>query len=524
MELPRLPVRPRAHVFTVSDVLRDAQAGKLRVPRFQTGLRWGPPHVEELFDSIVRGFPIGGLLLWKRQAPAEDLVFGPVQIAASAISDAHYIVDGQQRVTALVAGLLHPDERPLGGTYAVWVDLATGTFKVWREHPPTASWIPLNLFGERTRLQHWARQARLGDQTDALVGRAFEIEESIIRYSLPAYVVQNATMEALKLIFSRTNSAGVRLEEQQVFQALFGDEQESKPLDVMAGWLDEQSGFGRLSSSWLLRCVKAVAGLDAGRGFTERAPPPPELMVISQEALRLSISFLQDEAGFVHQNVLPYRFPLIVLSRFFTLHHDLHPRNRALLTRWVWRGALSGSHTNSNHAAVRANLACLGEDQHESVQRLLSQVPTHSSIPDPLARWNGQAATTRIFATAMIALEPIDPSTEQPYARTDLSKILSRLDLGRVFRPALNGSEAIAARVFLPAGNRNLLRHAADDVLASYAITGDAANALREGDSARFVAARAITLRQHADRLVQLWAAPGENDRPPLATLLAGAR
>jgi len=36
--------------------------GHVRVPSFQRGLRWEASDVQDLFDSIYRGYPIGSLL------------------------------------------------------------------------------------------------------------------------------------------------------------------------------------------------------------------------------------------------------------------------------------------------------------------------------------------------------------------------------------------------------------------------------------------------------------------------------
>ena len=52
-----------------------AQEGKLRVPLFQRPLRWRPDQEAELFDSLLRRFPIGTLLLWERPAPAAIVRF-----------------------------------------------------------------------------------------------------------------------------------------------------------------------------------------------------------------------------------------------------------------------------------------------------------------------------------------------------------------------------------------------------------------------------------------------------------------
>lgn len=524
MELPKLPVRPRAITFTVGDILTMARRGELRVPGFQTGLRWRSEHVTELFDSIVRGFPIGGFLLWKKGADAARLKFGPVTVDAAARGDALYVVDGQQRITALIGALLHPDERPRGDNYALWVDLKTGRFHVLRDQPgPT--WIPVNTLGERTRLQQWARTVDFDTLTDDLVERAFAIEEAIIRYGVSAYVVEDASESALRLIFSRTNSAGVPLGEDQVFQALFGATASAKPLEEAAAWLDEQTGFGHLPARWLLRCIKAVGELSPRLRFTEQRPPSPDLIHETREALRRAIVFLQTHCDVIHTSVLPYRFPLIVLARFFHLHPDPHPRNLTLLSRWLWRGALSGQHSASNQAVVGAHLADLGTDEAASVQNLIRRLPTKGfTLPGATQTWYGRAAATRIHAISMLCQHPLHPESEEEWEPTDVQQALTTSLLSDLFRSPFGGSRSmIAAVALLPRGYRaSNLRHASEEVLASLAIDAEAAVALRVGDELAFIEARARTLTERLDRLIRLRAAPGETDRPPLSVLRTG--
>lgn len=524
MDLPSLPERPKAEILSVGDVLQHAQAGRLRVPHFQTGLRWGAKQVQELFDSIVRGFPIGGLLLWKREAPAEEaLTFGPLQFSAPRVPDALYIVDGQQRVTALVGALLHPDDRPLGGTHAVWVDLASGRFEAKRELPPP-TWIPVRLLGDRRRLLHWASSADLGGEREGMIDRAFALEEAIIRYTMPAYVVRDADVGALRLIFSRVNNAGVPLREDEVFQALFGSDGDApKPLEAMAAWLDHETGFGRLPGAWLLRCVKAVGELDARRSFSEQERPSDSLVADTRAALHHAILFLQQSAAFVHASVLPYRFPLIVLARFFHLHPQPHPRSRELLTRWVWRGALSGTHGNSSQAAVGAHLGDVGEDEHATVQRLLARTPREVDLPDPHTRWYGQAAASRLYATALLSLDPLHPATDTPSTPTSVAASLSAHDLGDLFRTVTaTPRPEIAARVLIPPKfPRHRLTDASDEALRSLGIDEAAALALRSRDDDAFITHRAAFLRTELDRVVRRLAAPGANDRPPITILLA---
>jgi len=52
--------------------------------------------------------------------------------------------------------------------------------------------------------------------------------------------------------------------------------------------------------------------------------------------------FLQENAGIPHFAFLPYRYLLVVLTRFFAHFPEPHPRNRILFVHWFWRAALIG--------------------------------------------------------------------------------------------------------------------------------------------------------------------------------------
>jgi len=68
--------QPTAKTFSVVDLVAAALAGRLRIPEFQRPLRWQWEDVSRLFDSIVKGYPIGNLLLWTRPAPAAEIRLG----------------------------------------------------------------------------------------------------------------------------------------------------------------------------------------------------------------------------------------------------------------------------------------------------------------------------------------------------------------------------------------------------------------------------------------------------------------
>ena len=85
---------------------------KLRIPPIQRGLVWNPAQVETLWDSIMRGFPIGSLSLLH----GDDLEY----------PDTLEIIDGQQRTNAISLGFENPfckdacetEKKPI-----LWIDV-----------------------------------------------------------------------------------------------------------------------------------------------------------------------------------------------------------------------------------------------------------------------------------------------------------------------------------------------------------------------------------------------------------------
>lgn len=103
----------------VEQVLREIHAREYLLPAIQREFVWDTDDIAKLFDSLLRGYPVGSLLFWKVDPEtAEDYVFynfltnyherdEPFAVRATvpAGSGTTAILDGQQRLTALNIGL-----------------------------------------------------------------------------------------------------------------------------------------------------------------------------------------------------------------------------------------------------------------------------------------------------------------------------------------------------------------------------------------------------------------------------------
>jgi hypothetical protein len=118
--------QPAATTISVDDLVAETLNGRLRIPEFQRPLRWQWEDVRRLFDSIVKGYPIGSLLLWTRPAPAAHIRLGGLRIDARRFEDGWWVVDGQQRLTSLANAL--SDQGARDERFALAYDLQRETF------------------------------------------------------------------------------------------------------------------------------------------------------------------------------------------------------------------------------------------------------------------------------------------------------------------------------------------------------------------------------------------------------------
>lgn len=105
--------------ITIEKVIQGIQENKYVLPAIQREFVWDADQIEKLFDSLMRGYPIGSFLFWKIEPDhLKDFQFyrfmdhfherdyrhnEPIELVGS--NSATAVLDGQQRLTALNLGL-----------------------------------------------------------------------------------------------------------------------------------------------------------------------------------------------------------------------------------------------------------------------------------------------------------------------------------------------------------------------------------------------------------------------------------
>ena len=88
--------------ISIGDLVREIQAGKLRLPEMQRRYVWRAPRVRDLLDSLYRGYPSGSILIWETDSPQPSRALDVGQVQSS-FGGHKLLLDGQQRLTSLSA-------------------------------------------------------------------------------------------------------------------------------------------------------------------------------------------------------------------------------------------------------------------------------------------------------------------------------------------------------------------------------------------------------------------------------------
>lgn len=539
--------KPNARTFPLEDLIDEVLTGGVRIPEFQRPFRWQWEDVKRLMDSIIRGYPIGSVLLWARPAQKETIEIGALQINASRKDEAMWVVDGQQRLTSL-ANALHgsglTDPR-----FAIAYDLSRQEFvKPVGEQPHV---IDLPTIFDLQKLLKWFSEH---SESTKYFEDATRIAKAIREYSIPAYIVKQEDEDVLRDIFDRMNNYGKRLTRAEVFSALHrsskGDGKTHSLADIVLR-IGETYLFGEIDDDTVLRAILARRRPDVNRDIRvefdqKRVSEFPketrdQAYRAGEQALALAIHFLQNEAGVPHFSFLAYRSLLVVLTRFFAYYPQPAPRNIELLRRWFWRAAIIGPDVFKGRTeAIRVLCSqIIPNNEVQSVQSLLKAISEYPLKLPALQSFKTTAASTRIVLCAMWFQRPRSFLTGEPYSQDELGRSLegrrtAKNIVATILRKDPSGSKTpMANRFFLLEEEavedaRDIFQYQpttmADsswlELLDSHVVDAEMQASLIRQDSAHFLELRELRLRRLTEDFLSFMTEASFEDTPPLSSLI----
>lgn len=243
----------------VANLLIDVRDGRLGLPDLQRPFVWSDSKVRDLLDSMMKGYPIGYIMVWATPSNYEN---------ANTIGNNEKIynktealvIDGQQRLTALLAsmyGIKIKDKNfkeryikisfnPLTKEFAVWsqayernpewISAISEVFEADQNH--TVSKYRKNFIKTLNESREKKELELLTEDEEDIIDENIKSLLDLNIYTLPTLKIDfNADEEDVADIFVRVNSGGQKLTEKNFIEtllAVYDNEVHDKILDFCA--------------------------------------------------------------------------------------------------------------------------------------------------------------------------------------------------------------------------------------------------------------------------------------------------
>ena len=216
--------------LTVGHLISKIETGELGLPELQRPFVWKDTKVRDLFDSMMRGYPIGYLMLWECPNLDNKKVIGTGKHSYD--SPKEVIIDGQQRLTSLFAVMKGRkvlnskyDERTITISYCPLknkFEVGTSATKKDPEWIYDISDLYLapssrkftNNFIDNLEKAREAKGENLTDEEQDIIADNLTSVENLVKFTLPVFDIDaNGDEEDVAEIFVRVNSGGVELKQ-----------------------------------------------------------------------------------------------------------------------------------------------------------------------------------------------------------------------------------------------------------------------------------------------------------------------
>jgi hypothetical protein len=216
--------------FNIGHLISKIETGELGLPELQRPFVWKDTKVRDLLDSMMKGYPVGYLMLWKCPDSESNRVIGTD--THNYDSPREVIIDGQQRLTSLYAVMKGGkvldskyEERTIVISYCPLKNkFEVGTSATKRDpewiyditelYTATSSRRFINNFISNLAAYRESRGEILTEEEQDTIADRISAVENLTKFTMPVFDIDaNADEEAVADIFVRVNSDGVVLKQ-----------------------------------------------------------------------------------------------------------------------------------------------------------------------------------------------------------------------------------------------------------------------------------------------------------------------
>ncbi len=390
-------------LYELSDYLKWTTSGKIQLPDFQRGYKWEDERIRSLLVTVLRGHPLGVVMLLK--AGNDQIRFKPRPVEGPTVLAAQapelLLLDGQQRLTSLTQALTGNgvvstmDSRGKFLERRYYVDMALaleGEDRIEEaviavpadgivrtnfgkdvvldlsdpEKERAHGYFPLSLLFAGAATVTWLFALENKEQASHFHARVIQPATT---YNIPAIELDNSTSKsAVATVFEKVNTGGLALNVFELLTATFaGDkayfEAHGTDFRLNDDWVETQTKFASypvlasLENTDFLQAATLLTTYKRNRADTSNRPPA--VSAKREDVLKLSLDdylewvtplreafiwgsdFLADRHIF-DVKFLPYPKQLVPLAaiRVLMANEANLLGPREKLVRWFWCGIL----------------------------------------------------------------------------------------------------------------------------------------------------------------------------------------
>ena len=395
--------------LTVNQLIEKIDTGELGLPELQRPFIWKDSKVRDLFDSLMRGYPIGYLMLWECPSLEKKKSIG-VDLH-SYDSPKEVIIDGQQRLTSLYAVMKGKkvinskfDEKSIIISYNPLQDKFEVGYQATKKDPEwiynisdvyttSSSFKFINSFIKRLSEYRECKGGVLTEAEQDTISENINAIVNLKNHTLPVFDIKaNAEEEDVSEIFVRVNSGGVSLKQNDFILTLLSlywdegrkeiEEFSKESTFPTKGKTTSYNQITTVAAQDLIRVVMAYAfdrarlkygyKLLRGADFDKRGAVDGELRIQRFDTLKDKLPDVLDvhswheflkaimNAGYLSGDLslsgnaifYSYAFYLIAKHRF----HASYNENMHLTSLWFFYASLVSLYTGSFESTVESHL------------------------------------------------------------------------------------------------------------------------------------------------------------------------
>lgn len=350
-------------LYELSDYLRWTVSGKIQLPDFQRSFKWDDERIRQLLVTILRGHPLGVVMLLK--SGNEQIRFKPRPVEGTSVpamtQPDFLLLDGQQRLTSLTQALtrhgvvdtMDSRGKRMQRKYYIDIELAlSGEDRIDEAVLSVPSdGIERANFGrdvvrdlstpEKERAQRLFPARLLFDQLNAATWLAEMGDNALMAqflakvlaptntYNIPAIELDNSTSKAaVATVFEKVNTGGLPLNVFELLTATFAGDKEyfekyGTDFRLNDDWNETRTKFcsypvlAALENTDFLQAVTLLATRKRNRSFSGLRPPA--VSAKREDVLKLSLDDYLEWVG-------PLREAFVWASHFLADRHIFDTR------------------------------------------------------------------------------------------------------------------------------------------------------------------------------------------------------